>query len=77
MNATVGFWVIVVGYLLATVGAALLYFNAPKDVGVGTIPTMPGSEAPTFFKKQKEDIASRAKWSRYGFGLLLLGSLAR
>lgn len=75
MNATVGFWLIVVGYLFATTGAALLYFNAPRDVGIGRVPVRRSGD--DFFERQGDEIARRATWSRRGFGLLLLGSAAQ
>lgn len=76
--ATVGFWLIVVGYVLAISGAALLYLNAPKDAGVGTIPSFSSlDEMQAHFQRQPQEIASRETWSRRGFGFLMLGSLCQ
>ncbi len=65
-GATVGFCLIVVGYVLAGAGAALLYFNSPPEI----VP-----DGVTDSMDPETVVHGRAKRSHYGFGLLMLGSV--
>jgi hypothetical protein len=71
--ALVGYWLSVGGYVLAGTGSILLFFGTPADVGVGRLPSLPGNEAAVFFANQQRAITRRARQTKWGFALLLVG----
>jgi len=68
--ATVGFVVIVIGYALAGIGAALLYFNTPPDI----VPLDASKVAPGV-DEGEAIVLRRQGLGRYGFLLLMVGAV--
>jgi hypothetical protein len=71
--APVGYWLSIGGYILAGTGSILLFVGTPADVGMGQLPTLPGDQAAEFFANQRRAIARRARQTKWGFGLLIVG----
>ncbi len=67
-----------VGYVLAILGSYLLVRGSAKDVGIGRIPLMKSDdEATRFHEAQNAAIARRARFTRWGFQLLLAGMIVQ
>lgn len=64
----VGFWYVgLFGLFVSTVGSVLLFFGTPAD-------RLPYGRTPgNKFKEEENAIKHRALFSRFGFGLLMVG----
>lgn len=61
--------------MLAGTGSILLFFGTPADVGMGQVPTLSGDRAAEFFTNQRRAISRRARQTKWGFALLIVGML--
>jgi hypothetical protein len=69
------FWLTAVGYLLVVVAAWLLYVNAPRERPWGLLPT--GKDGWKLTQQDDERIQKCRRRSRYGFLLLLVGTVCQ
>ncbi len=68
----VGAVLITVGYMSAIVGGAILFRNAPPDVGGEFALMIPRSSGP---EQEETNIRSRQWWNRCGFALVTIGAV--